>query len=185
MEFIDRCAKTLAEKSNITGEDYEVMRYGLAVIYINLSKTVILLICALLLGVLKETTVLFCSYAAIRSAGFGYHSDNSVKCTIICVGEFITAVLAAIYLVSFKVYVCIALFLLCEVVFLLYAPAETEKRPISDKRKKTFKIAAMVITACMLILSLTLKNNVYRNLITFGVCLEAINVLPIMKKILK
>ena len=37
----------------------------------------------------------------------------------------------------------------------------------------------------MLALSLMAGNSVYRNLITFGVCLEALSILPVMKKILK
>lgn len=185
MIFVDRCAEKLAKKNNIKGEEYEVMRYGLAVIYINLSKTVILAMCALLLGIFKETVVLFCSFAAIRSVGFGFHSDNSIKCTIIGITEFIGAVLIATSLSPFKIPLCTSIFLLCTIIFLLYAPAETEKRPISNRYKRIFKTAAITITVIMFGISLIIGGNIYRNLITLGVFLEAVNILPPMKKILK
>lgn len=185
MIFVDRCANRLADANNINGEEREILRYGLAVIYINLSKTAILILLAALMGILKETAALFCVYAAVRSAGFGFHSDNSIKCTIIGVAEFIFATVAAITLKPIQIPVCVTMFLLCIVVFAVYAPAETEKRPISAGHKKIFKTAVIAITAIMLALSLMAGNSVYRNLITFGVCLEALSILPVMKKILK
>lgn len=185
MIFVDRCSEKLANANNIKGEESEILRYGLAVIYINLSKTVILVLLAVILGVFKETALLFCVYASVRSAGFGFHSDSSIKCTIIGVAEFIAAVLVAINIEPLQAPICIAIFLLCIIIFLLYAPVETKKRPISARRKKVFKTAVIVITVIMLSLSLMAEGSIYRNLITFGVCLEALSILPIMKRILK
>lgn len=185
MTFVDNCAEKLAEKKNIKGEEYEIMRFGLAVIYINLSKTLILVLCVLLLGIFKETAILFCSFAAVRSMGFGFHSDNSVKCTIIGIIEFIGSVYIAILFPPINAPICGLIFLLCFIIFLIYAPVETKKRPISKNYKINFKVATIVITVVMFIISLLVGSNIYRNLITMGVVLESISVLPPMEKILK
>ncbi len=185
MSFIYKCANAIASAAKLDDEKKELMSYGMKVLYINISKTLILITAAILLGILKETTMLFISYACVRTVGFGVHSNNTVKCTIIGLVEFIGGTYLSISIQPFSVISCVIIFLLSLLIFNIYAPIETSKRPISALHKRRFKTAVFIIATIMFIIALCIGKTVYRNLIITGVLLEAISMLPLMRRILQ
>ena len=67
---------------------------------------------------------------------------------------------------------------------LKYAPADTEKRPLINKNKRTlYKVLTLLITFIYLILSLILKNQIIINTLYLSIILETIQILPITYKL--
>ena len=140
---------------NVDKKNYQKMKYGIDIIYINISKTAVLIILSVILGIVKETLLLLSVFTCVRLSGFGYHSNNTIKCTVI------------------------------GIIGLRYAPIETMKRPIGNSRKKFFKKITVITATCLFIVAFCIGENVYRNIIIIGISLEAVMILPIMKIIIQ
>ena len=69
---------------------------------------------------------------------------------------------------------------------LLYAPADTVKRPLINKRKRLIWKTLSVINCSILVIILLLtKNNTMSNLLLFGIYTEVIFINPLTYKIFK
>ena len=67
---------------------------------------------------------------------------------------------------------------------LKYAPADTEKRPLINKKKRIiYKVLTLVITFIYLVISLILKNQTIINALYLSTILETIQILPITYKL--
>ena len=174
----------VSQHLQLTKDDYEIFKYGFMILYINITKTLILLLCAICLGIVKETAILFFSFLCVRLTGFGPHSDSTIKCTIIGLLQFIGGTCIAIHLPILSVILCTVIYLLCILVCCLYAPVVTNKRPISKSRQKVFKVISLIINTGLYMISLCVGECIYRNLIIIGALIESIMMLPIMKKII-
>ena len=161
------------------------MKYGIDIININISKTAVLIILSVILGIVKETLLLLSVFTCVRLSGFGYHSNNTIKCTVIGIIGFISSVYMAIMLKPINIIVGMVVYLICLIIFLRYAPIETMKRPIGNSRKKFFKKITVITATCLFIVAFCIGENVYRNIIIIGISLEAVMILPIMKIIIQ
>ena len=66
----------------------------------------------------------------------------------------------------------------------IYAPSDTVKRPLKDKKKRLiYKILSLVVTFLYIILSLIIKDNFMSNAFIFSLIIEVIIILPITYKI--
>lgn len=184
MSIKDKIINEMAEQMQLTDYDYERLKYGFMVLYINISKTIILIVCAIILGIIKETAILFFAFSCVRLTGFGPHSDSTIKCTIVGLIQFIGGTYLAMLLPSFSIITCMGMYLLSILVCSLYAPIATKKRPISDTRRKFFKITTLMTVTGLFLIALCMGETLYRNLIIIGVLVEDMMLLPIMKKII-
>ena len=184
MSFSNWFMNKLTSQIKLSDKDFAMVKYGCDVLYINFSKTFILFICAVVLGILRETAFLLCIFSCVRATGFGYHSNNTVKCTIIGLIEFIGFTYVAILSEPFSITISCVVYLICMMVFLKWAPVETAKRPIRKQRKRLFKVLTLAIATSLFVLALWIGHGLYRNLIIMGVLMEAVCVLPPMKKII-
>lgn len=185
MSLKQQLKKRIWNSQSLSSEDAEKAKYGFKVIYINLTKTVVLVILSAILGILKEVCILFSAYLIVRLVGFGPHSNSSIKCTIVGLVEFIGFTYLAIKIQPFTISVCIVMAVSYLIIFFIWAPVETEKRPISNKRKRVFKIETMIFSIVLFIVAIFMRETIYRNLIIMGVALEALIILPPMRKLIK
>lgn len=177
--------KKISSYQKLNKENYQKVKYGFDILYINFSKTVVLLLLTVILGIAKETFLLLCSYICVRFSGFGYHSNNTVKCTIVGLIGFVSFVYVAILVEPFNIVVMGIIYLLCITMFLIFAPVETINRPIGKARKKYFKVVTSITATILFFIAFYIGENLYRNLIVMGISLEAVMVLPMMKKIIR
>ena len=70
-------------------EKLEVIEYGLETLYIMVSKTIVISLIALFLGVFKEMLIITIFYNIIRTTAFGMHAKESWQCYIISITLFI------------------------------------------------------------------------------------------------
>lgn len=174
----------ISNYQKLSEENYQKVKYGFDILYINFSKTAVLLLLTIMLRITKETFLLLCSFTCVRFSGFGYHSNNNLKCTVVGIAGFVFFTYIAISLNPFNILVVSVIYLFCIVIFFAYAPVETKKRPIGTARKRYFKKVTFVTSTVLFFIAVYIGENVYRNLIIMGILLEAIMILPIMKKII-
>ena len=70
--------------------------------------------------------------------------------------------------------------------FIIYAPADTVKRPLTNKRKRIIrKIVASILAIIYAIIIILLPNDKISSLFLSGLLIETIFILPITYKIFK
>lgn len=168
----------LADKLSISGADREKLLFGFKILYINSLKTIILLFVAFFFNIIFETVAFILVYGLIRSFAFGVHLNNSVGCTIYGITAFLGAIFLSINL-NIDIFLYYFLFSINLIIYLLYAPAETKKRHISDKLNKQLKIKTIVCILFLALVSFFVSNIVYKNLILFAIILEAFQIMPL------
>ena len=117
-----------------------------------LTKTLVITIFALFLGIFREFIIFLIFYSILRAVGYGAHASSNLSCWIFS----ILLLIGLPYLVSIiklnkisKIIIWIISF----IAFMLFCPADTEKRPMINKlRKLKFKIIILIIDLIYLVL---------------------------------
>lgn len=162
----------------------EEIMYGLESVYLTFEKIIFILLISILLGIFKEVILFMLIYNIIRFTSFGAHAKNSIVCLIISSITFLGFPLLSMNIIMSN-YIKIILGIICIIIFLIYAPADTEKRPIiSKKRRLTYKVCTTLIGALYIILSIYIKDNYLDNVFIFSLILQSIMLLPITYKLL-
>ena len=163
----------------------ERLHYGFEVIYLSISKLVIILLIAYAFGTLKESLFVLIIFSIIRLFAYGIHMDKSYKCYILSIFSFV--VLPKLF-INFRLdpLNMSLIFILCLISMFLYAPADTHNKPLINKNKrfkyKSFSIIITVILGVFLMLS---KKTDIKNIILLSVVLESILINPVTYKIFK
>lgn len=155
----------------------EEIRYGLYGLYTLITKTTVIILISLLLGFFKYFFIFFIFYVILRSIGYGCHANSNIKCWILS-----TVLLLGIpYLflnISMSFLAKSIIWSICFINFLIFCPADTEKRPmISKLRKLKFKTCILFISIIYLVIVYYNKN--ISNLIIASMVLEALLTNPL------
>ncbi len=179
--FLNSSINLIKKSNNYKEEDIEIIRYGLEGLYLTITKGIVILGLALILGILREVIFLLISYNVLRSQAFGIHATKSIYCLISSVVIFIGgAYLAKVVVIPF--YVMVVICILGIILLYLYAPSDTEKRPIVNKKKRMrFKYLSTGIGVIYFILIIIFRSNY----LLFGLVIEVVMILPITYKIFK
>ena len=162
----------------------EIM-YGVEGIYLTITKTIIISLIALILGVFKELIFLLISFNFIRLFAFGIHANKSWICLLFSSTLFLSGAYLCKILVIPK-NILITLFLIVLLIISIYAPSDTVKRPlIKKKRRIIFKILSITVAIIYFILTLIIKNNLFINAVIIGLIIECILILPTTYMIFK
>ncbi len=182
--FINWCMKIITDyNKNLSRKELDKMRYGLEGLYLTITKLIIIFVIALLLGIFKEVILLILIFNGIRLTSFGVHAKKSIDCLISSILFFLIFPILCIKLTIptlIKQIIFIPLVLLISIL----APADTEKRPLKNKKKRTiYKICSIVISIIYMSLSLIIKDNTLSNCFIFALIIQIIVMLPITYKI--
>ncbi len=177
--FLDKSlAFILKNQDKYKEEDIEKLRYGLEGIYLTITKTIILVGLSILLGIGKEFFIMMVLFNIIRYPAFGYHADSSIQCLILSGGIFLGfTYLSTIITLSFQTKLILygGVFIL----FLLFAPADTVKRPLTNKKKRIIrKIASLLVLGLYGIFIFMLKTK-ESNYFLMSIIIEAIFISPL------
>jgi len=125
-------------------EKLEIIEYGLDALYITITKTVVIFSLALIFNIFKEVFFILLFYNILRTTAFGMHAKKSSHCYIISITLFIGAALLCKYIdINFYIKLIIIVFSLFTMI--IYAPADTYKRPLlNTRRRKIYKIATIL-----------------------------------------
>ena len=183
--FINNTIAFLQKYNTYSKEDIEKLEYGLEGIYLTFTKLILLFFIATLLGFVKEFVILLLLFNVIRYTGFGFHAEKSYQCLIISAFCFLIIPLFFINIVLSKsIYIVICIF--CTINYLLFAPADTIKRPLPNKKKRIIrKIITTIIGLVYSVLSIVFYDHWISAILISTLLIQVIVINPLTYKILK
>ena len=182
--FIDNSMSIIINNNpDLTEKEIKKLRYGLEGFYLTITKLFVVFIFAFLFNIVKETILLLLIFNGIRFTAFGVHAKRSIDCFISSTLFFVGFPLLCIHItipIIVKYIISIPIVLLIGI----YAPADTQKRPLKDKKKRTiYKILSIIISIVYIIFSIIFKDNTLSNCFIFALIIQIIVILPITYKI--
>ncbi len=146
----------------------EVIAYGLESLYIMITKTIVISLIALLTDVFKEMLLIMVLYNVIRTTAFGMHAKESWQCYVISITLFIGGALLFKY-VDVSFYVKAVIGAISYIFLVIYAPADTYKRPlVNAKKRKIYKIITIITSSIYLILIIIFRDSNFSTAISMG-----------------
>lgn len=167
-------------KNNCTYDEikFAEIKYGLESLYLFITKTIVILLLAYLLGLFKELILVLLFYSLLRATGFGVHAIKSWHCWVSSIIIFIgVPTLIKLFVIPTSLMIGISIF--CTLIIFKYAPADTEKRPIiSKKRRKIYKIIC-TSTSILYVLGIIFIPSTYlASILMYSIVLETFMILP-------
>ena len=159
------------------------IRYGLEATYLSITKLVVILFASFLLGIFKESIILLVLFNFLRLTGFGLHATKSWMCWV---SSSITFLLVPFFCKSLVLpnYILVAISVVCLINFLLYAPADTVKRPlIHKKRRLLYKVGTVLIASLYIVLIFITKDTFLQNSLASAMLIEGALINPYIYKL--
>ena len=164
-------------------EKLEVIEYGLETLYITITKTVVIFSLAFILGIFKEVFMILLFYNILRTTAFGMHAKKSSHCYIISSILFIGMGLICRY-VNINVYIKLIISIFSFITLIRYAPADTYKRPLVNKRKrKIYKIVTIINSLIYITAILIFKNNPISIYLVMGILDASLMIHPLTYRV--
>ena len=180
--FLKHSLQLITANREWDDESLEKIRYGLEGIYLTIVKLVILLALAIILNIERLFLINLVFFNILRFFAFGVHARNSTQCLITSTVMFIIFPILSTS-IDFPLPVQIIIASICVLLFLLYAPADTHKRPQKNRKKRqTRKAFAVTIAIVYVLLIIMLKD--LSKIILCSLMTETIMILPITYHIL-
>ena len=182
--IINKIINSIKKYYNYDDIKLKEIRYGLESLYLSIFKIIVVIILSFFFKTTKELLLFFITYGLLRLVSFGAHAKRSIDCWIYSLLFFsLVPYLIKKIIIPFKI--TIFIILLSILLLSIYAPADTEKRPLINKKKRTvFKIVTIIISLIYSLIIILSKKIIIQNLLLFSLLIETILVLPITYKIL-
>lgn len=152
------------------------MQYGIEIMLYNISSVGLILLIALLVGVFKESIIVYLAFGILRLLAGGMHFDTSIEClfttSFVVIGG---AKVSHFYQMEDKL--IIAVFIILEIFIWLYAPSGTAEHPIDDEDRNKLKIQSMLVVFIYAVICWFSDTNI-KELIIIATCCEVITILP-------
>lgn len=151
--IVNSCVGLIKDTGKYDDITLEEIKYGLASIYLLISKSIIIFTLAYLLGIFKEMLIFTIFYNIIRMPSFGLHATKSWICLLTSTLVFLTVPYTCTKL-SIPIIVKAIVGMLTILLIYKNAPADTYKKPIvSKKRRDVYKFLSTVIAILFVFLS--------------------------------
>ncbi|HIT37385.1 MAG TPA: accessory gene regulator B family protein [Candidatus Onthousia faecipullorum] len=174
-----------SNQKNLSEEDREKLSYGLEGLYMNVTKLALIFLIAFLLGFLKEFIIALILFNLLRFPGFGFHASKSIVCLITST----ILILGIPYLftnIEVSLTIKIILCIVSIITFIICAPADTWKRPLTNKKKRLLrKVSACSLAIIYSVMVIIFDGNMISNLLLSALLTETILISPIMYLIFK
>lgn len=183
--FVNKSISLIKKNYSYNDIMYERIRYGLEIIYLSITKIFVILLVSYLLGMLKETIILMIFSTPLRNYSYGIHAKKSWHCYVSSIFCFVLLPKLIInYNLSIILRIAISIYALISMI--IYAPADTHKRPIiNTKHRKKLKYTSIIITITYIFLTILINDNYICNLIYLALLIQSTAIIPITYKIFK
>ena len=179
-KILNKCMNSVREKyPNYSQDKLDEIEYGLEALYLTFTKVIVIFSIAYILGVLKELVIVLLFYNLLRTTAFGMHAKKSWHCYLISISVFVGGAMLCKY-ININVYVKLVLSSISFICMILYAPADTYKRPlINSKKRKIYKISSIFISLVYIIFIFIFKDNVISNYLFMGLLAASMMIHPV------
>lgn len=182
-KYLNSTISFITKYKEYSNEEIENMRYSLEGLYLTFTKLIVIFSLAIILGIFKEVIILLILFNIIRFTGFGFHAKKSMECLITSTLLFVGIPYLVLYLEPNKI-TLLVIGIISLIILSIYAPADTIKRPLPNKKKRLYrKIGTIVIASIFIIISFFIKNNTISYLLIIALFIESIMVSPLIYKI--
>ena len=182
-KFIKQSLNFIKSKKKITNLEEKKLLYGLEAFYNLFTKTIVLIILAIIFDCLKELILLTFIYSTLRLYGFGIHAKTSLQCWFTTLPIYIGGCLFIRYC-ELPIVILYILWIFSFISFILFAPADTPARPLIHKEKRIrAKILSIVILLFYLFIFIIYPNKLINNAILYGLLMECISINPLVYKL--
>lgn len=191
MRFVQKwsfaCANHLAIAMKENHNKRSIYYYGFFIVIGALTKGIILISVAALLGVVVPTVITVFAFSSLRMLAGGYHMDTFGRCLFISMALFIIAALTAKYTYLYWnlieiIILIVATFLIGLYVLRRYAPKDTPNKPITDpiqiRKFKKLSITYLIILTTINSFLTVFELKMYILALSFGILLELFTVTP-------
>ena len=184
-KFVDSITNLITKHKECDELKIKAIRYGLEGVYSTLTKTLVIIIASICFGVFKETLLFLIFYAFLRKDSYGLHASNSITCWITTIIIYIGGAFIIKY-ISLNFYIYILIWISAFISFILWAPADTPKRPLLRKDKRLVHKATTCLTSIVyIIIAFFTKNIILINSISFALFIQLMAINPIIYWITK
>lgn len=184
--LIGSCMKLIRkEKPQLSEVQLEQIEYGLAGVYLSITKLIIIIAAAFLLKIQRECACFLIIFAILRNNAYGIHATKSWVCLITSSVAFLGIPMIAMY-VTIPFLAKYILGVMATILIFKNSPADTKKRPIISKQKRLrHKLLATLTAIIYVIISISITNNFLSNCFLMSVLLVNILIAPITYRIFK
>lgn len=181
--IVNNSLKLLNKTYQYDNDTFDRVKYGLETIYISITKMVVILSISLIFGLIKETLLTIIFFNGLRTYAYGIHAKKSWQCYISSTTIFV--LLPYIFkFIEFNVIQKILIVMISFLSYILFAPADTHKRPLINKEhRKKLKINTLIICSIYSIIIFISKNELLNNIIILSMIIESFVINPIIYKI--
>lgn len=181
--FIEKSVNLIKSRKELNTIEEKKIRYGLEAFYNLITKTVVLIILAVIFHLVLELFLLSLIYSTLRLYGFGLHAKTSLQCWITTLPVYLGGCLIIKYLIIPSEIASI-IWVFGFLSFLLFAPADTPARPLIHKEKRIrAKILSIGILLGYLFIYLYNFSAILNNAILYALLMESIVINPLLYKI--
>lgn len=168
---------------NLTDRDMAKLTIGITLFLFNVFELLLVIALAVFLGVIKETILFSIMFAPLRMLAAGVHCRTGRACIATTLLFYVGSSLISAYCPISSIY-CFAVEFICLMVLAKYAPADTESRPIIEKKRR-MKIKIKTVSVALLIMFLTAFSHdmTIINCGMFALIIESISILPATYKL--
>lgn len=178
-KFLDYTINYLKRYNDYSNEELKKLRYGLEGIYLTITKVIVILLVSLLLNIFFEVVIGIILFNIIRYFAFGFHAEKSLECLILSLFNFVLIPYILLNTTS-SLLVDGVICGICLILILIFAPADTVKRPLKNKKKRTIrKILTLIIGIVYTILAVLFHKYFISDLLINGLIATSIVISPI------
>ena len=159
------------------------LKYGLEGIYSLIVKISVVILISIITKTLTETLLFILFYAGIRTFSFGWHAKSNIACWITTLLIY-NVILYFIINIDYPIYIGYIILGISLISMLLWAPADTPKRPLIRKKQRLkSKILSITVLVLYAVIYVTINSNPLKNIILYSLLIQTILINPITYKI--
>lgn len=159
------------------------LKYGLEGIYSLIVKISVVILISIITKTLTETLLFILFYAGIRTFSFGWHAKSNIACWITTLLIY-NVILYFIINIDYPIYIGYIILGISLISILLWAPADTPKRPLIRKKQRLkSKILSITVLVLYAVIYVTINSNPLKNIILYSLLIQTILINPVTYKI--
>ncbi|MDD4705841.1 MAG: accessory gene regulator B family protein [Bacilli bacterium] len=182
-KIINKLIHLIKKENKYDDIKLQEIKYGINTLYIIISRSLFYLFLSVILGIFDEFIIFFVFYVIIRSFSFGFHAKSSIGCFIVSSIAFIGfPLIANLFISNITMKIIFSIYFL--LIFLLFSPADTPKRPLVNKTKRNKLKLYSLITIVIYIIGIFTLNNLISNIIILVLLYQSFLISPLLYKIM-
>lgn len=181
--FLKSSMNLILSKYNYDSDTIDRIKYGLEIIYITVTKLIVIFGVSAIFNLLKETIIFTLFINGLRTFAYGIHAKKSWHCYISSLVAFV--LMPYVFSnITFSYLQTISISVLCLLSMILYAPADTHKRPLVNKQHRLkLKFISTCVCLTYIFIIFISKNQLLNNLILLSMITESLLINPILYKL--